>query len=79
MSPALQRLKPEIDRLSFEEREELADYLYFFGEKSDESEKAIRAAWKVEIEKRIEECDAGQDGAVPVEEVMEELRRKCKS
>jgi hypothetical protein len=45
MSPTLERLKPEIDRLSFEEREELADYLYGFGEPSGESEEAIPAAW----------------------------------
>jgi putative addiction module component (TIGR02574 family) len=76
MSPALERLKPEIDRLTFEEREELADYLYFFGEKSDESEEAIWAAWKAEIERRIEECLTGQDEGTPVEEFMEAMRSK---
>ena len=79
MSLSLERLKPEIDRLSVEEREELANYLDSFGEPSDESEEAIRAAWKVEIEKRIAECNAGQDGAVPYEVVLEEMRRKYRS
>jgi putative addiction module component (TIGR02574 family) len=67
MTPEVSKLLEQALTLSVEEQEALADSLISnLGGKLDEG---IQAAWRTEIERRIQELDSGKAKTVPWDEV----------
>jgi putative addiction module component (TIGR02574 family) len=67
MTPEVSKLLEQALTLSVEEQEALADSLISnLGGKLDEG---IHAAWRTEIERRIQELDSGKAETVPWDEV----------
>lgn len=76
MSLTAEQIKVEAMKLPPEERADLADWLWISVTPRDE----VKAAWDVEIARRIAEIDAGTAELIPGEEVfarMEEKLRKA--
>jgi putative addiction module component (TIGR02574 family) len=74
MTEALQQLIPQIKKLSFEDRAELADFLH--ASLSAKERKAIEKAWETEADRRFKEIKRGRAKGRPVEDVLEDLRKK---
>lgn len=72
MTAAAQALKPVLDRLSVEDRRELASYLL------EESEPDIHPAWKDEIKERMADVESGVEKGVPASEIMARLKARFK-
>lgn len=75
MTEAVQQLLPQLERLSSEERADVAYYLLHFGE-PEEDPAVVEAAWKAELERRGEEIHSGKEVGIPGDEVLAELREK---
>ena len=74
MTEALQQLMPQIKRLSFEERAELADLV--LASLPAEEMLAIEKTWEAEVDRRMKEIRSGRTKGRPVEEVLKDLRKK---
>jgi putative addiction module component (TIGR02574 family) len=74
MSKATEQLKPQLDRLSAKERQELVDYLTSaekrtVGKAMDEELIAV-------LEKRLDEIRSGKEKGVSEEDFLAELRKE---
>jgi putative addiction module component (TIGR02574 family) len=76
LSEAAAKLLPALDALSMKDRIGLAARLLAEPEVSPSDETEIRAAWKAEIRRRIEEIKNGKVEGVPAEEVFRRMREK---
>jgi putative addiction module component (TIGR02574 family) len=74
MTEALQQLMPQIQRLSVDERAELADLV--LASLPVKEMAAIEKAWQAEVDRRLERIRSGKAKGRPVEEVLEDLRKK---
>jgi len=74
MTEALQQLMPQIQRLSFEERAELADLV--LASLPAEEMLSIEKAWEAEVDRRMKEIRSGRAKGRPMEEVLEDLSKK---
>jgi putative addiction module component (TIGR02574 family) len=70
MSMTLAEIEAEALKLDPEEREQLANTLFF----SLDDQEEIDEEWRVEIARRIEEIDSGAVQPIPAEQVFAELR-----
>jgi putative addiction module component (TIGR02574 family) len=75
MTETLQQLIPQIERLSTDERAELAHYLLeSLGPPDDRTE--VDADWKAELTRRREEMMSGKVAGIPGDQVIAELREE---
>jgi len=77
MSMSVEQIRTEALALKPTEREALAEELLLSLTDADRSE--LDAAWAAEINRRIEDFDAGRASSKSVEEVVERLLRKAGS
>jgi|HubBroStandDraft_1064217.scaffolds.fasta_scaffold3211192_1 putative addiction module component (TIGR02574 family) len=75
MSETLQQLMPQIERLSVEERAELAHYLLTSLE-PEEDPAAVKVAWREELARRGEEIHGAKVIGIPGDQVLAELRER---
>jgi putative addiction module component (TIGR02574 family) len=75
LTPAAKNLLPDLDALPTSDRELLATYLLSPSEPA-ENEVEVRAAWKAEILRRVEEIRNGKVVGIPFEEVDKKIREK---
>jgi putative addiction module component (TIGR02574 family) len=75
MPSALEKLAAEAMKLSPEERADLADRLWV----SVEPKADVEAAWDEEIQRRIDDLEAGRTEAIPAEQVFAEIRARIKA
>ena len=75
MSSTLEKLAAEAMKLSPPDRADLADLLWV----SVEPEADIAAAWNEEIQRRIDDLEAGRTEAIPAEQVFAEVRATLKA
>jgi putative addiction module component (TIGR02574 family) len=73
MNPILDQLKASAAELSRPERAELAHYLIESLEPEDEE---ASEAWADELQRRLDDIQAGRVTGKPVEEVLARLREK---
>jgi len=73
MSPTLQTLKDEAQKLSERERAELA---YFLINSLDAEDPDAEAAWDAELERRANEIEKGAVTGRPAKEVLARLSEK---
>jgi len=71
VSPALSRLENEALKLSSEERALLADHLLASLHAGSE----VDDAWHVEVERRLQAIERGDEPLVPVSEALARVRR----
>ncbi len=76
MTQAIQDLMPQLQRLSSEERAEIAHLLLQSLESEDDDPAAVKAAWKAELYRRVEEINSGKATLIPHEEALARLRKK---
>jgi putative addiction module component (TIGR02574 family) len=77
LSEAAERLKPLLNALPTEDRLGLASYLWESVETSGNSTaEEVRAAWKTEIARRLDEIRNGTVTPIPVEEMFRKSREK---
>ena len=70
------RLKDELIRLSEDDREELARFLWDSLE--EQKEEGYDEAWEAELNRRFAEIESGKAIGEPARKVIEELREKYK-
>lgn len=75
LSPEAEKLKPALDALSVKDRLKLAYYLQSSAEPEDDPAE-VRAAWGIEIRRRVEEIKSGKVEGIPADEVFREMREK---
>lgn len=77
LTEAAEKIRPLIDALPPSDRVSLADYIWesIHGEAEGTPEE-IRAAWKVEIMRRLDEIKSGKVEPVPIEEMFRKSREK---
>ena len=71
VSPALSRVEIEALKLSSEERALLADHLLA----SLHPDSEVDDAWNVEVERRVQALDAGDEALVPIGDALARVRR----
>lgn len=78
MPATIEELKVQTSQLSEPERAELASFLLetLEPEPTAEERAAIKAEWNKVIHRRIEEMENGTVKGIPLEDVMERLRRE---
>ena len=77
MTDIAERLKPELARLSTQDRAALASFLL---RSLDEVEDAdAEAAWDVELARRAAEIKSGKAIGIPADKVFSDLREKYSS
>jgi putative addiction module component (TIGR02574 family) len=76
LSPAVQQLLPAVDALSEKEQEGLAHYILTRLDGPPDDPTEVRAAWKAEIQRRVEEIESGKVEGVPIEEMFRKSREK---
>lgn len=76
MTDAAEKLKPELVRLSAEDRAALAHFLIHSLGGAQEPLSNAKAAWDAELVRRGEEIKSGQAIGRPAHEVLAELRGK---
>ena len=69
----VEHYKSQLEKLSREERAELA---YFLLSSLEPQEEGAAAAWDAEIAKRVEEIRSGKVKGKPAEQVFAELRER---
>jgi putative addiction module component (TIGR02574 family) len=74
MTATAERLKQELAQLAIEERAEIAQFL--IDSLEEETDEDAEAAFREELQRRSDDFDAGRAKGRPVEEVLEELRKK---
>ena len=75
MSMTIEQFKAEAMKFSPEERADLADWLWISATPREE----VKAAWDVEIARRIAAMDAGEVEFISAEEVMAKIDAKLRS
>lgn len=70
---SVERYKTQLEKLSREERAELADFLL---SSLDPEEEGAAAAWDAEISRRVAEIRSGKANGKPAERVFAELRQR---
>jgi putative addiction module component (TIGR02574 family) len=70
---SLDHYKSELEKLSREERAELA---YFLLSSLEPEEKGAAAAWDAEVSRRVDEIRSGKANGKPAEQVFAELRER---
>lgn len=73
MTETVKRFKSQLERLSQEERAELA---YFLLQSLEPEEGGASAAWNTEIARRVDEIHSGRAEGKPAEQVFAELRER---
>lgn len=73
MSEAVTQILARVDRLSQQERAELA---YAFLCSLEPKEEGVAAAWDAELSRRVAEIHGGQATGKPSEQVFAELRAR---
>ena len=76
LSKAAETLLPALDALSEKDKEGLTRYLLASLEGPNDKLDDVRAAWKVEILRRVEEIKSGKVVGIPAEEVDRRMREK---
>ncbi len=71
MTEVAERIKSQLERLSPEDRSELA---YFLLQSLEPEEEGVAAVWDREIARRVDEIRGGRAAGRPVEDVLAELR-----
>ncbi|MBW3599109.1 MAG: addiction module protein [Planctomycetes bacterium] len=74
MTETAEQLKPELARLSPQDRAALARFL--IDSLDDEEDADAESAWDAELARRSEEIDSGKAVGEPADEVFAKLRRK---
>ena len=69
----VERYKAQLEKLSHEERAELA---YFLLSSLEPEEEGATAAWDAEISRRVAEIRSGRANGKPAEQVFAELRER---
>ena len=70
---SVERYKTQLEKLSREERAELA---YFLLSSLEPEEEGAAAAWDAEISRRVAEIRSGKANGKPAEHVFAELRER---
>ncbi len=70
---SVERYKTQLEKLSREERAELA---YFLLSSLEPEEEGAAAAWDAEISRRVVEIRSGKANGKPAEQVFAELRER---
>ncbi len=70
---SVERYKTQLEKLSREERAELA---YFLLSSLEPEEEGAAAAWDAEISRRVAEIRSGKANGKPAEQVFAELRER---
>jgi putative addiction module component (TIGR02574 family) len=73
MTEAVERLKSQLERLTSEEK---ADLAYFLLQSLEPDEEGVAAAWDREVARRVGEIRGGRASGRPAEEVFAELRKE---
>src|SRR5581483_6267917 len=73
MTNAVELLKPQLERLTPEERAEVARYLLASLEREEEG---AEAAWRAEVSRRVADIQAGRASGKPADQLFAELREK---
>jgi putative addiction module component (TIGR02574 family) len=76
LSEEAAKLLPALNALSAKDRIGLARRLLGDTEASDGDEAEVRAAWKAEVSRRLEEITSGKVVGIPAEEVDRMMREK---
>lgn len=76
MTDAAEKLKPELIRLSAEDRAALAHFLIHSLDDAPASGPGAESAWDAELARRGEEIRSGQATGRPAHEVLAEMREK---
>ena len=77
MSPVVEQLKPTLDALSVDDRNEVIRYLFDLDKSGDElTQEEWESALVAECDRRMADYKAGKTTARPVEEFMAEMREK---
>ena len=74
MTSSTERIKEEISRLSHEEREHLAQYLFHTLDDADSSPE--NAKFDQELLRRLDDFTSGRDTGEPAQQVMKEIRAR---
>jgi putative addiction module component (TIGR02574 family) len=74
MSKATEQLKPQLDRLSAKERQELVDYLTSTSGKK--ARKAVDKDLLALLERRLDEIRSGKEKGISEEDFFAELREE---
>jgi len=74
MSKATEQLKPQLDRLSAKERQELVEYLT--NAKKKTARKSIDEKLLAVLEKRLDEIRSGKEQGISEEDFLAELREE---
>jgi putative addiction module component (TIGR02574 family) len=74
MSKATEQLKPQLDRLSAKERQELVDYL--MSTKKRKVGRAVDENVLALLEKRLDEIRSGKEKGISEEDFIAELREE---
>jgi putative addiction module component (TIGR02574 family) len=70
MPATVEEIVAQVERLSPAERDRLVERLLSAPVAADA---AVDAAWKLEVERRVDEAERGEDDALPWEQVRKEL------
>ena len=76
MSEAAAELLPKLNALSARDRYLIAQRLQIDIDEPEDDPVEVRAAWKAELLRRVEEIESGKVVAIPAEEVDRRMREK---
>jgi putative addiction module component (TIGR02574 family) len=76
LSEAAEKLIPVLEALSEKDRAGLARRLLAGLDGPEEDPAEVRAAWKAELTRRLEEIDSGKVQPVPIEEMFRRSRER---
>ncbi|ETX04052.1 addiction module protein [Candidatus Entotheonella palauensis] len=75
MQEVVEQLKLQFENLTNQERAELAYYL-ICSLNPEEEQRAVDAAWKIELKRRVTEIQQGRASGKPADQVFAELREQ---
>ena len=76
LSEAATKLLPTLDALPESDRLGVVRHLLDGLEESSDEPEAVRAAWKAELRRRVDELRSGKVKGIPIEEMFERSREK---
>jgi putative addiction module component (TIGR02574 family) len=76
LSEEAEKLIPALDALSEKDRAGLVTHLLAGLDGPEEDPAEVRAAWKAELQRRLEEIDSGKVQPVPIEEMFRRSRER---
>jgi putative addiction module component (TIGR02574 family) len=74
MNQTVEKLKAELEKLTSEERAELAHYLIHSLDAEEDAD--AEASWQAELDRRSAQIRSGQASGKPAPQVFQELREK---